>query len=149
MKVINMGPTENGNPFLMVIITSPRTWRTSTHQAEQPARSCIRGDTPEAEIKKLVAKARSSSCSPCPCTPPRSAARRWPRARLRHAHPHRRRRPAHPRQRRLIEVPCFNPDGEIMVTDWYNKTLGTPYEGSNYPSLYAKYIGHDNNRDAF
>jgi hypothetical protein len=48
----------------------------------------------------------------------------------------------------LIEVPCFNPDGEIMVTDWYNKTLGTPYEGSNYPSLYAKYIGHDDNRDA-
>ncbi len=48
----------------------------------------------------------------------------------------------------LIEVPCFNPDGEIMVTDYYNKTLGGPYEGSNYPSLYAKYIGHDDNRDA-
>ena len=30
----------------------------------------------------------------------------------------------------FIEVPCFNPDGQIMVTDWYNKQLGTPYEGT-------------------
>ena len=31
----------------------------------------------------------------------------------------------------LVMVPCFNPDGQIMVTDWYNSTLGTPYEGCN------------------
>lgn len=49
----------------------------------------------------------------------------------------------------FIMVPCFNPDGQIMVTDWYNSTLGTEYEGCNYPSLYHKYTGHDNNRDAF
>jgi len=48
-----------------------------------------------------------------------------------------------------IMIPSFNPDGQIMVTDWYRKTLGTEYEGSNYPSLYHKYVGHDNNRDAF
>ena len=48
-----------------------------------------------------------------------------------------------------IMVPGFNPDGEIMVTDWYNKYVGTEYEGSGYPSLYQKYVGHDNNRDAF
>ncbi len=49
----------------------------------------------------------------------------------------------------FIEVPSFNPDGQIMVTDWYRKTLDTEYEGSNPPWLYHKYAGHDNNRDAF
>ncbi len=48
-----------------------------------------------------------------------------------------------------IVIPCFNPDGQIMVTDWYHKYVGTPYEGGNPPWLYQKYVGHDNNRDAF
>jgi len=49
----------------------------------------------------------------------------------------------------FLMVPCFNPDGQIMVTDWYNQCLGTEYEGSMPPWLYHKYTGHDNNRDAF
>ena len=48
-----------------------------------------------------------------------------------------------------IMIPCFNPDGEIMVTDWYNRTVGTEFEGVGLPWLYHHYIGHDNNRDAF
>ena len=48
-----------------------------------------------------------------------------------------------------IMIPCFNPDGEIMVVDWYNEWVGTEYEGVGPPSLYHHYIGHDNNRDAF
>ncbi|MCZ6704704.1 MAG: M14 family metallopeptidase, partial [Bacteroidetes bacterium] len=48
-----------------------------------------------------------------------------------------------------IMIPCFNPDGEIMVTDWYYENVGTEYEGVSLPWLYHKYIGHDNNRDAF
>jgi hypothetical protein len=48
-----------------------------------------------------------------------------------------------------IIIPCFNPDGEIMITEWYNKYVGTEYEGASLPWLYHHYIGHDNNRDAF
>jgi hypothetical protein len=48
----------------------------------------------------------------------------------------------------LILFPCFNPDGQIMVTDWYRKNLGTEFEGEDLPWLYHKYVGHDNNRDA-
>jgi len=48
----------------------------------------------------------------------------------------------------LLMFPCFNPDGQIMVTEFYEKYLGTEFEGCSPPWLYHKYTGHDNNRDA-
>jgi len=47
----------------------------------------------------------------------------------------------------VLLVPSLNPDGQIMVTEWYRKDLGTKYEGGAMPYLYHHYVGHDNNRD--
>ena len=49
----------------------------------------------------------------------------------------------------LLFMPSINPDGNIMVTDWYNKYKGTEFEGGRMPFLYHHYAGHDNNRDFY
>jgi len=47
----------------------------------------------------------------------------------------------------VLLVPSLNPDGQIMVTEWYRKYVGTKYEGGRMPWLYHAYVGHDDNRD--
>ncbi len=49
----------------------------------------------------------------------------------------------------LVLLPTVNPDGLNLVVDWYRKHLRTPHQDSPMPWLYQKYIGHDNNRDAY
>jgi Zinc carboxypeptidase len=48
----------------------------------------------------------------------------------------------------IVLVPCQNPDGLVLVNDYFVQTAGTSYSRT-YPDLYHKYTGHDDNRDWF
>jgi len=150
LKVVNMGPTTMGNPFLAVYISSPKNLaRLETLRAWNLKLTDPRG-VPQTEIKRIVTEGKavvlqSMSMHATEIGGTQMAveliydlAARTDEETLRILD-----------NVVAIMVPGFNPDGEIMVTDWYNKYIGTEYEGSNYPSLYQKYVGHDNNRDAF
>ena len=49
----------------------------------------------------------------------------------------------------LVLWPSLNPDGQDIVVDWYRENVGGPFETAPLHELYQKYVGHDNNRDAY
>src|ERR1700745_1074791 len=58
MKVINMGPTMNNNPFLMVIISSAKNMANLETIRKNNLKIVNPHNTPEQEIKKLVANGK-------------------------------------------------------------------------------------------
>ncbi len=147
IRVIDLGPSTEGHPYLLAIISSAdnlsnlERLRAVNLKIQDPS-------TLEAEVKKLIEQGKavvsqsfglhSSEVAGAQTAPDftydllsRNDSETM----------------------RILDntiqllFPCFNPDGQIMVTDWYNQQLGTEYEGVGLPWLYHKYVGHDNNRD--
>ncbi|MGD0783493.1 MAG: M14 metallopeptidase family protein, partial [Candidatus Aminicenantales bacterium] len=147
----DLGKTTNGNPFVLLIISSSanlkgieaykkinrRIFDPRLVSTDEEARSLVR------EGKLFVLVSCSMHASEV------GATQMSPEAVFRLA------TDDSPEIRKILDnvvfllIPCLNPDGEIMVTDWYNKTVGTPFEDAPLPWLYHPYIGHDNNRDAY
>ena len=150
IKVANMGKTTLGNPFLALYISSPENLaRLDEFQAINARLSDPRG-IPESAIEQAIEQGRAVVVQTMGLHSSEVAASQMT-AELVYDMLER----DDEDMLRILDntiaimIPCLNPDGEIMVTDWYNKTLGTEYEGVGLPSLYHHYIGHDNNRDAF
>lgn len=150
IQVTEMGPSTEGNPFLKVIITSPENFANLEEIRQTNQKIADPRGLSKEEIDGLVARGKAVSVQSMSLHATEIGGTQMaPQLAydlltgeseeiLNILH-----------NVVLVMIPCFNPDGQIMVTDWYNSTLGTPYEGCNYPSLYHKYTGHDNNRDAF
>jgi len=49
----------------------------------------------------------------------------------------------------VVIIPSRSPDGLNKVAEWYERTIGTPWEGSGMPWLYHTYAGHDNGWDTY
>ncbi|UCE40675.1 MAG: hypothetical protein JSV17_14685 [Candidatus Aminicenantes bacterium] len=149
--VEEVGKSTNSNPFLLMVISSPANLRNIQRYKDINKKlfdpRTIKSDK---EAESLIDEARIFVCVTCSMHATEVGATQMS---VEMAH-----RLATEKSSYIqnildnvvfLLVPCLNPDGQIMVTDWYNKTLGTPYEGSRMPWLYHPYVGHDNNRDAY
>jgi len=149
LKVVDMGPTEMGNPFLLVIITSPANQARLEELRRMNLRLSDPRGVPEAEIKRIVAEGKVVICQTMSMHASEVGGINMA-PELTYDLVSR----TDTEARRILdnvvylEIPSFNPDGAIMIHDFYVKYLGTEYEGGPLPWLYNKYIGHDNNRDA-
>jgi hypothetical protein len=150
IKVVDMGPSTMGNPFLLVVISSRDNISRLEHLRQVNAAISDPRGRAEQEIRKLVAEGRAVVCQTMSLHASEIGGTQMA-PELAFDLVSRNDEEA----RRILDnvifllVPSFNPDGAIMVADYYKKTLGTPYEGGSLPWLYHKYVGHDNNRDAF
>ncbi|MCL1974343.1 MAG: M14 family metallopeptidase [Bacteroidetes bacterium] len=49
----------------------------------------------------------------------------------------------------ILLMAAVNPDGMDLVSNWYMQESDPLKRNMNIPTLYQKYVGHDNNRDSY
>ena len=118
----------NGNPFIALEISAPDTLKNLDRYKQLERKLYFQGGAPtDAERDEIFRQGKAGACSsPAASTRPRSARRRWRWSWCTAWRPTIRR----PVKKILdnvifVLVPSLNPDGQIMVTDWFNKNLGT------------------------
>ncbi|MDH5589525.1 MAG: M14 family zinc carboxypeptidase, partial [Gemmatimonadota bacterium] len=150
VQVVHMGPTTLGNPFLSIFVSSPENLARLDEIKEMNALLSDPRGASEAEVEHAIANGKvvfvqSYGLHSTEVAASQSAAEVMYGLATR----------TDDTVMEILEntvaimIPVFNPDGNVMVTDWYDQWVGTEYEGSGPPTLYHHYIGHDNNRDAF
>ena len=150
MEVVNMGPSTLGNPFLVLFISSPDNLaRLDEYKHLNALLSDPRG-VPESQIEGAIANGKAVVVQSYGLHSTEVAASQTAAEVAYEMVTRDDEEMGRIRENTIaIMIPAFNPDGNHIVTDWYNQWVGTAYEGLGPPELYHHYIGHDNNRDAF
>ncbi|MGZ4788386.1 MAG: M14 family metallopeptidase [Terriglobales bacterium] len=148
IKIEKLGKTTENNDLMMAVITSPENmkqldrYKQIAHKLADP-----RGLSPQ-QIDELVQEGKLIVMVTCNIHSTEIAsgqmAMEWAHALVTGSNP---KTQKELNDIILLLVPSLNPDGQIMVTDWYRKYVGTKYEGGRMPWIYHHYTGHDNNRD--
>jgi len=148
VQVIEYGRSTEGRPMIAAIVTAPETLKRLDRLKAIQARLSDPRITPESEAAKLAAEGKAIVLITCSVHATEVASTQasmefaWQLATA-----------ASPKLRQVLDnviviiAPSIDPDGVDIVARWYQRTLGTPYEGTSPPELYQKYVGHDNNRD--
>jgi hypothetical protein len=151
VRIRTLGPSTQGNPFVLLEISAPGTLKNLDHYKALERRLYFQGGAPsEAERDRIFREGKAVVLITNNIHSNEIGASQMVIEAV-----HRLATEDSPAIRKILDnvifllIPSLNPDGQIMVTDWYDKYLGTPQEGGPMPYLYHAYAGHDNNRDMF
>ncbi len=149
IKLAEFGHSSEGRPMLVAFISSPDNLRKLARLRQVNARLAL-GQAPPEEAVTLAGEGRAvvwidSGLHASEVAPAQQA----PLLAYRILTDESAEAEAVRRNVILMQVPVINPDGLDMVSHWYRKNVGTPYENAPMPWLFQKYAGHDNNRDWF
>lgn len=150
IKVLELGKTTEDNPFIMAIISSAENLGNLEKYQRIQRRLANPDGLSEAQAKKLSAETKAVVLINCNQHSTEIAS-----SQMAVELAYRLITEESTQIKKILDevifllIPSMNPDGQIMVVDWYNKYLGTPFEGCRMPCLYHKYVGHDNNRDHY
>ncbi len=146
-----LGKTSNDNPFIALEISSPDTLKNLDHYKQLQRKLYFQGGAPtDAERDEIFRQGKLVLVITCSIHATEIGASQMSVELV-----HRLATSDAPDVKKILDnvifvlVPSLNPDGQIMVTDWFNKNLGTEYANSPIPYLYHPYVGHDNNRDMY
>jgi len=150
MRLVRIGTTAEGRPIIMAIVTSPENQKKLAHYQDISRRLALAEGLTDAQAHKLAAEGKAVvwidgglhasevlGAQQLIETTYELVSRSDPET-LRFL-----------RDDIILLVPA-NPDGQELVSDWYMREADTlKRTTSRLPRLYHKYVGHDNNRDAY
>lgn len=143
-----LGKTVLGEDLIMAVISSEENIRNQAAIRATAKQLADPRGVPEAELERIAATGKAVVLVTCNIHATEIAASQMA---MEWAHALATAEDAETKKRLddvvLLLVPSLNPDGQIMITDYYRKYVGTKYEGGRLPWLYHHYVGHDNNRD--
>ena len=151
VRLRELGKTTNDNPFIALEISSPETLRNLDRYKQLERKLYFRDGAPtDAERDEIFRQGKVVLLVTCSIHATEIGASQMAIDLV-----HRLATDQSAHVKKILDnvifvlVPSLNPDGQIMVTDWFNRNLGTPFENSPIPYLYHPYVGHDNNRDMY
>jgi hypothetical protein len=146
-----VGKTSNDNPFVVLEISSPDTLKNLDRYKQLEKKLYFQGGAPsESDRDEIFRQGKVVLLITCSIHATEIGASQMSLELV-----HRLATDDSPAVKKILDnvifllVPSLNPDGQIMVTDWFNRNVGTQFAPSPIPYLYHPYVGHDNNRDMY
>jgi hypothetical protein len=150
VQLEELGKSTNGNPFILATISSPRNLARLDEIRANQWKIAHPNELSGGEAQQLAWNSPAVVLMTCNIHATEIASSQMALELV-----HRIATEDSPWMRNMLDnvvfllVPSFNPDGQIMVTDWNNRVRGTKEVWAGLPWLYHPYVGHDNNRDAY